>query len=220
MEFTFRENKPNLQDIVPPPVASKTTVPDWYKEIRPNKESPNLKSCIPFLDALIGGYTQVTWADIDVVAGTDAPKISVTSSVSILSRREAPSVPTTDDYYKIEFVWLRQWIPLLPEGYSVLLTHPLNRLDLPFTTLSAVIDLDVALPHPLGRIPFYLNKNFTGTIPAGTPMFQMFPIRRENWETVIKDFNPDLVAKDNEYIRSFNGPSPYKSHMWNKKEYN
>lgn len=220
MEFTFKENKFNLQDVVPPPVASKTTVPEWYKDIRPNKELPNLKSCIPFLDSLISGYTQVTWADIKVVAGNDAPEISVTSSVSMLSRREVSSIPTTDDYYKIEFVWLRQWIPSLPEGYSVLLTHPLNRLDLPFTTISAIIDFDSALPHPVGKIPFYLKKNFTGIIPAGTPMFQMFPMRRETWEAVIKDFNLDNKAKDNEYINSFNGPAPYKSYLWHKKEYN
>lgn len=217
MDFTFRENKLNLQEVVSPPISSKSTVPDWYKKIRPNKELPNLKSCIPFLDSLIGGYTQVTWADIEIVAGPDAPTTSVTSSVSILSRRKTPSVPTTDDYYKIEFTWVRHWIPLLPEGYSVLLTHPLNRLDLPFTTLSAIIDLDTSFPHTIGKIPFYLKKNFTGTIPAGTPMFQMFPMRREPWESVIKDFDPELAEKDTARVNSFTERKLYKHH---KKEYN
>jgi hypothetical protein len=219
MEFTFKENKLNLKDIVPPPAPSKAFVPNWYRSIRPTKNILNLKSCAPFLDALTNGYTQTTWADIDIIAGVDSPGIKVDSKVPLIERRDAPSVTTTDDYYSIEFSWIRHWIPSLPEGYSVLLTHPLNRLDLPFTTLSAVIDLDVSLPHPVGKIPLYLKKNFTGTIPSGTPMFQMFPILREKWEVVVKDFDSDLAKKDNEYIRSFDVP-PYKPHLWNKKEYN
>ena len=220
MEFIFRENQPNLKLIVSPPMPSRNTVPDWYKKVRPNKEVPNVKACVPFLDALTGGYTQVTWADIEVIAQEKTPEVFIQSEISLMAYREVASVSTTDEYYGIEFTWLRHWLPSLPDGYSALLTHPLNRLDLPFTTLSAVIDLDVSLPIQIGQIPFYLKKNFTGIIPAGTPMYQMFPMRRENWESVVKDFDPELAAKDTAYIRSFTEPAPYKHHMWHKKEYN
>ena len=220
MEFTFTESQPNLKSIVSSPMPSKNTVPDWYKKIRPNKERPNVKACAPFLDALTSGYTQVTWADIEITSENETPKIAISSDIRLINRREVPSVPTTDEYYQIEFTWLRHWVPLLPDGYSAIITHPLNRLDLPFTTISAIVDFDTSLPIAIGQVPFYLKKNFTGTIPAGTPMFQMFPMLRENWEAIVKDFDPEIAAKDNEYIRSFNGPSPYKSQMWHKKEYN
>lgn len=219
MEFIFTENQLNLKEVVPPPEASKTTIPDWYKKIKLNKEQPNIKSCIPVLDAFISGYTQKTWADIEVVAGTPAPLISSDSPITLLSRRQHASIPVTNEYYNIEFLWVRHWIPLLPEGYSVLLTHPFNRLDLPFTTISAVIDLDTSSPHAIGKIPFYLKNNFTGTIPSGTPMFQMYPFRRENWKAVIKDFNSSLVASENEGIKSFDEPASYKSRQWHRKEY-
>lgn len=219
MEFTFTESQPNLKSIMTPPIPSKNTVPNWYKKIRPNKELPNVKACAPFLDALTSGYTVVTWADIEITSGNESPEININSDFRLVNRRETPSVPTTDEYYQIEFTWLRYWIPLLPEGYSAIITHPLNRLDLPFTTISAIIDFDTSLPLAIGQVPFYLKKNFTGTIPAGTPMFQMFPMRRENWESVVKDFDPNIAAKNDAYISSFES-SPYKSHMWHKKEYN
>src|SRR5215475_8103617 len=34
------------------------------------------------------------------------------------------------------------WTIEAPEGYAVLLTHPLNRVDLPFTTLTGIVDCD------------------------------------------------------------------------------
>jgi hypothetical protein len=219
MEFIFRENQPNLKSIVSPPMPSRNAVPDWYKKIRPNKELPNVKACAPFLDALTSGYTQVTWADIEITSENETPEIVISSEIPMIKYREVSSVPTTDEYYQIEFTWLRHWVPLLPDGYSAIVTHPLNRLDLPFTTISGIVDFDTALPIVIGQVPFYLKKNFTGTIPAGTPMFQMFPIRRENWESIVKDFDPEIAAKEEHYISSFES-SPYKSQMWHKKEYN
>ena len=34
------------------------------------------------------------------------------------------------------------WTIEAPEGYSVLFTHPVNRFDLPFTTLTGMVDCD------------------------------------------------------------------------------
>jgi hypothetical protein len=70
----------------------------------------------------------------------------------------------------------------------VLITSPLNRLDLPFRSLTAVIDADVfyhILPDPMqggGNYPFYLNRGFEGIIPIGTPMCQYIPFKREKME--------------------------------------
>ena len=34
------------------------------------------------------------------------------------------------------------WTIEAPEGYALLFTHPVNRFDLPFTTLSGLVDCD------------------------------------------------------------------------------
>ena len=42
-----------------------------------------------------------------------------------------------------------------------------------------VIDTDTL--NTGSNAPFVLRKNFAGLIPKGTPMFQIFPFKRESW---------------------------------------
>ena len=174
---------------------------------------------MPFLDSFSMGYTQCTWTDIDVFKNSEGNPVLISDSkFKMLSRRDNASVTTSSDYHKIEFLWNRHWVPSTPEGYSLLITHPLNRLDLPFTTLTGVVDTDVSLPNPIGAIPFYLKKNFVGVIPKGTPMFQMIPIKREEWDIDISNYSNIQNLLNNEII-SDSISSEYKKKRWNKKIY-
>jgi hypothetical protein len=66
-----------------------------------------------------------------------------------------------------------------PKGYGALLTHPINRYDLPFSTTSGYVDFD---EYPLpGNVSFHVKDNFEGVIPAGTPLMSIIPIKREAW---------------------------------------
>lgn len=86
-------------------------------------------------------------------------------------------------YYQEHFAWYPDWAVELPEGYSALYTHPLNRFDLPFFMTIGIIDNDkVNLP---GTMPFFIAKGFEGTIPAGTPYAQIIPFKREDWKSEI-----------------------------------
>jgi hypothetical protein len=71
------------------------------------------------------------------------------------------------------------WRIKVPTGYSVLFTQPLSRPELSFTCFSGFVDCD--------RFDMTVNIRFawtgqigTFTLPAGTPMAQMIPIRRES----------------------------------------
>ena len=48
-----------------------------------------------------------------------------------------------------------------PPGYSILVTHPLNRFDLPFTTTSGLMDSDRWVTG--GNIPFFFKNNIDST---------------------------------------------------------
>ncbi len=60
-------------------------------------------------------------------------------------------------------------------------THPINRDDLPFTTLTGLVDVDL---YSLAFVHFparWRDPAFNGTLAKGTPVAQCLPIRRESW---------------------------------------
>lgn len=66
------------------------------------------------------------------------------------------------------------WTIEAPEGYSLLFTHPVNRFDLPFTTLTGWVDWR-QLPRRLDSLSSrWRDTNFSGVLPKGTPVAQAF----------------------------------------------
>jgi hypothetical protein len=218
MKITFSAGKRFLEGVASSPVLAKSLIPQWYKDIKPVDNHLNIKNCIPFLDALSAGYIQTTWADIHITKNNDSVNISVDSEIELLGERDNASLATTKDYYSKEFIWRRYWIPKLPQGFSLLVTHPLNRLDLPFTTASAVIDSDGYYHRSYGNIPFYVKKDFEGIIPKGTPMYQLIPIKREDWEHETKEFDLKEIL-DNDAVMDSIGEHAYKKAFWQRKVY-
>ena len=100
---------------------------------------------------------------------------------------------------------------------ALVITHPLNRNDLPWIVLSGVVDADV---HPLrpGNMPLFIKENFEGIIPKGTPIFQLIPFKRENWE---KQKDPGLVKSFVKHIYNVNSViyGWYKDNAWTRKNY-
>jgi len=222
MKIVFMPSSHEAGLVVEPPVPAKKMLPEWYKKSPAfNPKNPfdkTLKMCMPFFDAATGGYIQNTWTDIYIGLKDGNVSWATANEPSIMNVRPQPSIPLTDNYYPVEFVWQRQWSARLPKGYSLLITHPHNRLDLPFRTLSGVVDADSFYHTPVGNIPFFIEKGFQGFIPAGTPMYQMIPIKRNNWESQVVAFDKDETLKLNHIIkRKFYGA--YRNMFWHKKTY-
>ena len=137
----------------------------------------------------------------------------------IFSARDNVSLPLGDEYYPIEFVWKTPYRVVLPKGWSLLVTHPFNRLDLPFTTLTGIIDSDVFHHATFGNMPFHIKSNFEGLIPAGTPMFQLLPIYRADWDSEALPFDKkELDRLHAQMYKKFWGH--YRDKFWHKKTYN
>jgi hypothetical protein len=228
-----------IVDSVPMPRPAKTYMPEWYKKMPKytnNKmkmisvksedsdqdKRPNLtlKSCMPFLDTFMTGYIQETWCDIHIGIKDGELSYEWAMSPQIISNRDKLSDENFNknkEYYDIEFEWRQYWVPKMPRGYSMVYVHPLNRLDLPFFSLSGVIDNDRFFTRQTGGAhPFFIKKDFQGVIPAGTTMYQMIPVKRESWKS-------DTGKVDN-YGSLFTSPrrffqDGYKLMYWQKKEY-
>jgi hypothetical protein len=177
------------------PKPSKRYLPSWYikseqfiggkpKIIEGRKTSKAVKSCFPFLDSLTSGYIVELHTDIEVTQTVDGPSFKWPTQLSPLTQRDSESaklVPVPLGCGSAHLIWTPKFIFKTPPGYSTLITHPLNRHDLPFVTLSGVVDSDKGIQ--LGNYPFFLAKNFEGIIEAGTPIMQLLPFKRENWDS-------------------------------------
>lgn len=140
---------------------------------------------MPYFDALTMGYVFPLPVDVHVeLDDTGKPVLSWDAGELPVDQRYMIDVPVPDHCHPIHYGWRMEWYYETPPGYSVLITHPMNRHDLPFYTLSGVIDADNwGLPVFLS---FFLKRGFRGTIPKGTPMFQMIPFKRDDWELDIR----------------------------------
>ena len=73
------------------------------------------------------------------------------------------------------------WTIELPPGYSLLVTHPINRHDLPFHTLTGLVDADRYVDNFVHFPARWCDPDFNGVLPAGTPVAQCLPVKRDNW---------------------------------------
>lgn len=219
------------------PQPSSKFIPDWYKKlprfegsnkplIDPIKAMSNksIKTCVPFLDSFMSGYMVSTWSDIQVRRDDEgqayftwlAPPDIVKLRPDEMSFKHLLPVPS--GHYAQQFVWYNPFTFKLPSGYSALITHPLNRFELPFTTLSGVVDADKGLAP--GHLPFYLKEGFEGLIPKNTPMFQILPIKRESWEIDRDDPTLSKLGSKLNWNSSSVTHGFYKQNMWERKNYN
>jgi hypothetical protein len=214
---------------VPCPQPSKVYSPEWFKEI-PNKSIgideneiwKTLKHCMPFMDGMFAGYTQELACDVTIKNdGLDNLSYSWNGNFQPLSSREDEGkdknfMPEALEYYHKDFHWNTFWEPKTPDGYSTLYYHPSNRFDLPFTTMSGIIDTDKW--SITGPLPFLLKRGFSGLIPAGTPIYQMIFIKRDSWESIKKEYDSNFNEEMYNSIRKSKGIG-YKQLYWSRKEY-
>jgi hypothetical protein len=211
-------------------VPAKQKIPDWYKGIpkwNDNKiaSSQNgihktIKACTPFMESLTTGYIITLPYDLYIENKNGNPYMIWQENIEYPPRfRNKVSsdnlVPA--GHYPLEYVWDISLSFEVPIGHSMLLTHPLNRHDLPFTTLSGVIDGGYATtPH--GSYPFYVKTGFEGIIEQGTPIMQIIPFKQQPW-TLEKVDGLSSIGISNEKASNLVFSGWYKKNFWTRKDY-
>lgn len=227
--FKFAPTNPALPDLS----SAKNYIPDWYKSIKGSSKNnlqfdendrliKNVKACMPFLDTLTSGYMAELWCDVHFRIEDDKTGIhyvtwSSANPVPIAVRDPLDNnIPVPAGCEPTHYIWLVPYCFKTPKNYSMLLTHPLNRFDLPFITLSGIIDAENTLG--IGNFPFFMKKDFEGVIEKGTPIFQMIPFKTENWisekdESIIQEATNNQTRSSNSFF------GYYKNSVWKKKKY-
>src|SRR5215470_19336049 len=186
---------PELEPILPKPMPAVHGLPDWFKSL-PSKafsetagdDVLTVKKCPPVIDAMTYGFLMPLVCDLKVENEKFSWDRDVPGGIAAYSRSpidfhdngQVAGTPFFDeDRFIIKFN--NFWTIELPPGYSLLVTHPINRDDLPFTTLTGLVDADrycEAFVHFPAR---WRDPGFNGTLAKGTPVAQCLPIKREVW---------------------------------------
>lgn len=220
------------------PFPAKQKLPDWWRSMSPyikTAENPDgkkidikefdtnatFKKCTPMLDALTSGYMIPLWADVLVQQHPEkGPTIKWKTSRDVFqvhgSMAHAIEPPAGFTNFVVKF--LNYWIPKTPSGYSVLVTSPLGFNNLPLRAIPGIIDSDQSTLDILP--PMWLKEGFEGIIEKGTPLVQLTPFKRENWEAEF-EFLPDGKYQRIE-DKNFRGTivNHYIKNHWSKKTYN
>jgi hypothetical protein len=220
------------------PKPTSKSLPEWYISADrfykgPDGKSyvgpdggkvPTWKACPAMYDVLTTGYVYRTPCDIEFFidnSGKVSAKVLDPKYLDFIQDREKmPQFDGPRGYHEKHFAWFPDWAVEVPEGYSVLYSQPYDRYDLPFLTTSGIIDNDkVNLP---GTMPFFIAKDWTGVLPAGTPYMQMMPFKRENWASeYVKESALSIVKKNMANSDKYRVPDGgvYLRDVWEKRKY-
>ena len=195
LTLTFRCPR-ELEGLLPPPVPAAQGLPDWLKAMPGQAwsavvqgEDDTVKRCPPFVDAMTQGFLIPLVCDVRVEDGEFSWDLDLPASETIgfarspLGVHDAGQVEGSPLFAPGRFLikFHNLWTIEAPEGYALLFTHPVNRFDLPFTTLTGLVDCDRYHDAWINFPAHWHDVGFTGVLPKGTPVAQCFPIRREAW---------------------------------------
>lgn len=187
---------PELAGTIPVPERAIRFAPEWFKRLKPDMgmtyenglPAMTAKACLPMTDAFSLGFILPLPYDVLIRVPEDRVSIELGWAEGVAFRpveQHHPAqigAPEPPFERTMPLKFINPWRIKVPEGYSVLFVQPLSRPDLPFTCFSGFVDCD--------RFDTTVNLPFAWTgpagehlLPAGTPIAQMIPIRRD---TLIK----------------------------------
>lgn len=182
------------------------------------------KACPAISDIFFSGYVLLTPCDINVINIENTKKIIVGNNFKdFCGERPADQnldFPVPSGHLNKHFFWYPDWSVELPQGHSALYVNPINRFDLPFTTVSGIVDSDSFVAS--GHIPFFIQNDFEGLIPKGTPYLQIFPFKRDEWISEYKNYSiKDIKINRDKFGKLFRIPEGgvYKKIFWKRKKY-
>ena len=177
------------------PVPAKKEVASWYKKMQSyvggekkisptnHKQLGTIKKCMPVFDAMTSGYIIKTYTDISIQKNEKGPHIAWSLGDAIHwhgydQLENYPSKFLTEGEGVPKF--MNPWGIKTPRGYSVLICNPMHNKSSVFSILEGIVDTDKYIA-PVNFPFIIIDKDFEGIIPAGTPIAQIIPFKRDKW---------------------------------------
>jgi hypothetical protein len=235
MKVVFRCD-PALEAVLPRPEPAKQGLPDWLKRMPVTafsdfhgRDIRTVKQCPPFVDAMTAGFLIPLPCDVHCDRGKfdwnwDLPPTSTPEqpraplSFHVTAQLEGSPLAQGDrPAIKFNSFWTIE----LEAGWSLLAMHPANRLDLPFRTLTGLVDADRFNEIGIFFPALWIDPDFVGVLPRGLPVVQCIPVWREPLNLLHETMNEERLerfrALSQDVLRA---PGVYKKHFRAKRDTN
>lgn len=237
--INFRARSKTEFEIQPKPYPAVKQLPKWFLDQDPYDDpdptypsdgklhfrkrfaNATFKKCVPLLDGMSAGYIISLWADVMVEQQDGFPQIywKTHNDIFDLHGPSSREIPAPIGYDQIVYKYHNCWIPQTPKGYSCLIVSPLGYNDLPFKAIPAVVDTDKSTLELI--FPMWIKTGFEGIIEKGTPMVQIIPFKRDDWDSTFdyyedgeyyniieeKNFNSTMVGH---YLKNHHSKKRFK----------
>ena len=238
MNINFRAKSKTEFEVQLKPYPAVKQLPKWFTDASPYAPLPNYpqdnklhfrnrnanttyKKCVPLLDSLSAGYIIPLWADVMIEQNNGFPEIywKTHSDIFLIHGEFSREIPAPEGYDQIVYKYLNCWIPQTPKGYSCLITSPLGYNNLPFHAVPAIVDTDRSTLELI--FPMWVKKGFEGIVEKGTPLVQIIPFKRDDWESTFdyyedgqyysiieeKNFNSTMIGH---YLKNHHSKKKFK----------
>ena len=221
-----------------PVFPAAANIPKWYSSLplemgrekrvfKEGSENSTIRRCVPFLDAITAGYIIPLPYDVfvtrDKITSADGVELDLPfyssngPGVNFHPPEQAKDHPMNKKNKPIAKI-MNPWSVKTPSGYSCAFLPPLNGKESPIEIMSGIVDTDM-YDNQI-NFPFNLiDENFEGLIPAGTPVAQVIPFKRESWKMKFgseKDLEESGITVSKLKMKVFDS---YRSQFWSKKEF-
>lgn len=212
-------------------------IPKWHRDLSqfmPTSEYPDaskpvieknqhiwtVKKCTPLLDGMTAGYIVPLWSDVQVRAINNEKRITWLTNLPVFEEH-GPSgdiIPSPPGYDQKVFRYITHFRVKTPKGYSCLIMPPAGFQDLPFHSMTAIVDTDTTITDT--NISVWVRSDLNNSIiEKGTPIAQIIPFKRDDWKSKTSyidvqkwkyELDKNVISNlKNNYVRNF----------WSKKEY-
>ncbi|AAL54991.1 hypothetical protein HrrHF2_475 [Halorubrum phage HF2] len=234
IEFVTEEE---LYGAIPEPLPANKVLPDWYKKLGQYTEGngelgstnerngvarSTVKRCAPFMEAMTMGFIVPLCGEVYFDAEDGYVQYEWDFQRELISPHSLSQVGgemfPNHEWPVLKFI--NHWSIKVPDGYSVLVTNPMNRPGQPFTPFSGIVDVDSYFNNI--NAPFmWTGGDFEGVVPQGSPIIQVIPFHRD---TMLTDATsrPMTEEEDMEIRRTKNEisahQSMYRDNRWQHKQ--
>lgn len=208
------------------PVLAQTMLPEWFKKLESTDDDGRLtgKSCRGIFDIMASGYMFVWPFDAEIYKD-ERGKLAIRNSRSLMTNDFSPHPHYQLSGYpdlnlQNQAVGVQKLLTpyriKTPPGTSLLMMQPAYRPDLRTEVAPGIIDTDVY--YGTMNVLFTLketNAKRTIKIKAGTPLAQIIPFVRGEWQIKYDKIN-NKKAEANDLMAG-NIEKFYQKHMWERK---
>ncbi len=212
---------PALRDHLPPPIPARAALPDWLRAMPGHAPSDlhgdaairTVKHCPPFVDAMMQGFMMTLPCDVRVEGGALSWDWAIPVPVTGTHPRAPLSFHAAAQVAGTPLARLGQlvvkfnsfWTIRLEPGWSLFVTHPVNRDDLPFRLIGGMVDCDIFNEVGILFPAVWLDPAWIGVLPRGMPVAQCVPIPRQALELELGVLDADGRAAYDDTARLLGG---------------